>query len=138
MNRTRRARTAASGRGFTLIEIIVTLVIAGLLGALLVNMLGTSLIKGGTASLTARDSAQAESVIELVVAKYVEHVNANTSGSLAYVQAQYPANATLSYTSLTMDGGVDALRVTATVGSSSATTLLTQARTNAADSGMSY
>ena len=68
----------------------------------------------------------------------MEHVNANTSGSLADVQAQYPANSTLSYASTTMDGGVPALVVTATAGSSSATTVLTQARTNAADSGMSY
>lgn len=125
-------------RGFTLIEIIVTVVIAGLLGALLVNMLGTVLTKGGTAAATARESAQAESVIELVVAKYVEHVNANTSGSLAYVQAQYPANATLSYTSMTLEGSIPALKVTATVGGSSATTVLTQARTNANDAAMGY
>lgn len=125
-------------RGFTLVEIIVTVVLAGLLGALLVNMLGTTLIKGGSASITASESAQAESIIERVVATFVDHVNTNTTGSLAYVQAQHPANATLSYTSLTMAGSVPALRVTATVGGSSATTLLTQSRTNAADSAVKY
>lgn len=127
-----------ASRGFTLIEIIVTVVIAGLLGALLVNMLGTTLTRGASTPASARDSAQAESVIELVVAKYVEHVNANTSGSLAYVQAQYPANATLSYTDMTLEGSIPALRVTATVGSASATTVLTQARTNASDGQMGY
>lgn len=137
MNTAMRA-TRKVCRGFTLIEIIVTVVIAGLLGALLVNMLGTVLTKGGTAAATARESAQAESVIELVVAKYVEHVNANISGSLAYVQAQYPANATLSYTSMTLEGSIPALKVTATVGGSSATTVLTQARTNANDAAMGY
>lgn len=131
--------THRRSRGFTLIEIIVAVVIAGLLGALLVNMLGTSLLRGSSASITASESAQAESIIEQVVAKYVEHVNANTSGSLAYIQTQFPANATLSYNTDTIDGGVTSvLRVTATVGSSSATTLLTQARTNAADSPMKY
>ena len=132
------ARQGAGRRGFSLIEIIVTVVIAGLLGALLVNMLGTTLIRGGTAAATAQQSAQAESTIEVVVAKYLEHVNANTSGSLAYVQAQYPANATLAYTSMTLEGSIPALRVTATVGSASATTVLTQARTSAADGAMGY
>lgn len=125
-------------RGFTLVEIIVTVVLAGLLGALLVNLLGTTLTKGATAATTARESALAESTIERVVATFVGHVNTNTSGSLAYVQAQHPANATLSYTTVNMAGGVTALRVTATVGSSSATTLLTQTRTSASDSQMSY
>ncbi len=133
-----RARRSARSRGFTLIEIIVTVVIAGLLGALLVNMLGTKLTKGANTAATARDSAQAESIIELVVSKYVEHLNANTSGSLAYVQAQYPANATLAYTSMTLEGSIPALKVTATVGSASATTVLTQARTSAADGAMGY
>ncbi len=138
MRASRNQRSLRRQRGFTLIEVIVTLVIAGLLGALLVNMLGTTLLRSSDPATSARQSAQAESDLEAVVATYVAHVNANTSGTLAHVQAQHPANATLSYATVTMDGGIDALRVTATVGQASVSTLLTQARTNGADSPVKY
>lgn len=137
MRASRNQRPQRRQHGFTLIEIIVTLVIAGLLGALLVSMLGTTLLRSSDPATAARQSAQAESDLEAVVATYVAHVNANTSGTLAYVQAQHPANATLSYATVSI-GGFDALRVTATVGQTSVSTLLTQARTNGADSPVKY
>lgn len=136
MERTRAPRRA---RGFTLLEIIVTITLAGLVGALLVSMLGTTLLNSGDAKVTAMESARAEAALESVVAVYVGHVNANTSGTLAAVQAHFVTNPNpaLTFANVTI-GGIPALQVTATVGSSSVTTVLTQARTNALDSAMKY
>ena len=131
------SRTGARQRGFTLIEIIVIIVIAGLLGALLVNLLGTQLLRSASPVTTARDAASAEAAMENVVAYYTGRVNTNLTTALADVQAQYAGNSSVSITSSTFNS-VPALTVTVTVGQSSLTTLLTQERTSVSDSMANY
>lgn len=126
-----------SARGFTLIEVIVIVLIAAFLGLLTVQMLGTGFLRSFTPVAAARDSAQAEATVETVIGFYVGHVNANTSGTLDAVKAQFPNNATLTITDTTVDG-VAGILVTSTVGGQSVTTLLTQARLNTADTVVKY
>lgn len=126
-----------AARGFTLIEVIVIVLIAAFLGLLTVQMLGTSFLRSFSPVAAARDSAQAEATVETVIGFYVGHVNANTSGTLDAVKAQFPNNATLTITDTTIDG-VAGLLVTSTVGGQSITTLLTQARVNTADTVVKY
>lgn len=141
-NTTIQAKAPATGRGrrshgFTLIEVIVVLIVMAFLGLLTVQMLGGSLLRSYTPISAARDSAQAESDMETVIAYYVDHVNTHTSGTLAAVQAQFPNNATLTTSSSTVDG-VPGLLVTASVGGHSISTYLTQARTSAGDLLVNY
>lgn len=128
--------------GFTLLEIIVIIVIAGLVGALLVNLMGTQLTKGFSPATTASNAAQAEAAMENVVAYYTGRVNANLTTALDDVKIHYPAsNPTVSiidYTTSPFWNSVPALIVTTTVGQSSVTIVLTQSRTNAADTTVNY
>lgn len=125
-------------QGFTLVEVIVTIVVAGCLGALLVNMLGTQLLRSSTPLMAAHDASRAEATLENVVAYYTQVVNNSTSGALNAVVARYPNNATFSAVRNNNFNGVDALVVTVTEGGASLTTLLTQERTNGADNATTF
>jgi len=122
-------------QGFSLVELIVIIVVAGILGAVLVNLMGTQLIRSGTPLASAQDAARAETTMESVVAYYTQVVNADTSTALDAVAAHYPNNATFTATRNTNfnGSGVDALIVTVTEGGASLTTILTQERTSSAD-----
>lgn len=124
--------------GFTLVEVIVIIVVAGVLGAVVVNLMGTQLVRSGTPLMSAKSAAQAEATMETITAYYSQRVNSGTSGALDAVAAHYPANATLAMTRNANFEGVDALTVTVTEGGVSLTTILTQERTNSADAAVTY
>lgn len=130
----------SSSRGFTLVELIVVIVVAGALGALLVNVMGTQLTKSGTPLTTARDAARAEATMEAVVAFYTQRMNNSTIGTLDDIVAAYPNNATFSATrNNNFNGdGVDALTVTVNENGVVLTTVLTQERTNTADNATTF
>jgi len=125
-------------QGFSLVELIVIIVVAGFLGVVLVNLLGTQLSKSGVPLLSTQDAARAEATMESVVAFYSQQVNSGTSGALDAVVAQYPNNATFTATRNASFNGVDALIVTVSEGGVSLTTVLTQERTNAADNPTNF
>lgn len=132
----RRTRTL----GFSLVEIIVIIVVAGGLGALLVNLLGTQLTGSGGTTAASNQAAQAETIMEAVTARYTGIVSSNLSSALDEFTAAYASNSTVSVTNnANWDGaGTRALLVTVTVGQTRLTTLFTQERTNSADSAVNY
>ena len=131
---------ATKPQGFTMVELIVIIVVAGFLGVVLVNLLGTRMLKSAAPLASAHDAIQAETAMESVVAYYTQAVNNSTAGALDAVVARFPNNATLSATrNNNFDGvGLDALIVTVTENGLSLTTVLTQERTNAADNATNY
>lgn len=120
-------------RGFTLVELIAVIIVAGFLGVVLVNLLGTQLLKSATPVASARDAAQAEATMEVVVAYYNQTMNNNPIGTLQNVADHFPNNATFSATRNNNFNNVDALIVTVTEGGASLTNVLTQERTDTAD-----
>lgn len=135
------ARRPDARRAFTLIELIVIIVVAGFLGVVMVNLLGTQLLRSANPVMTAKDSAQAEAALEGVVAFYTNAVNTNLTTALDDVKTQYNGNATVSFPSDDSNwqgSGVRVLTATVTVGSSQLSTLLTQSRNNAADLNTNY
>ena len=131
---------ATKPQGFTMVELIVIIVVAGFLGMVLVNLLGTRLLKSAAPLASARDAIQAETAMESVVAYYTQAVNNSTTGALDAVVAHFPNNATFSATrNNNFDGvGLDALIVTVTENGLSLTTVLTQERTTAADTATNF
>jgi len=127
-------------QGFSLVELIVIIVVAGFLGAVLVNLMGTQLLKSGAPLASAQDAARAEAAMESVVAYYTQMVNSNTSTALDAVVAHYPNNATFTATrdNNYKGTGVDALIVTVNENGASLTTILTQERTNSADNATNF
>jgi len=64
-------------KGFTLVEIIVTLVAAGILGAIFIQFMGTALDSSWNSVEIVRDEAGAEAVMERIIAEYVADINAD-------------------------------------------------------------
>lgn len=124
--------------GFTLLEVIVIIMVGGLLAALVVNLMGTQLLRSSTPATMASDAAESEALMERVVATFTGEINANpTSTALDNVRNFYPNNATINTTDTTWNS-VRTLTVTTTVGGTSYTTLLPQTRTNALDNATDY
>jgi prepilin-type N-terminal cleavage/methylation domain-containing protein len=129
-------------RGFTLIEIIVVIVVAGFLGAVVVNLMGSQLRRSSSPVISTQDLARAESDMETVQAFYTHHVNSHTSGTLAEVQTHFSGNASIAMTPNT--GGtftgdtLDSLTVVVTRGDVTLRSILTQERQNAADNTVTY
>jgi type II secretory pathway pseudopilin PulG len=69
-------------RGFTLLEIIMTFILAVFVGSMLIEYMGTSLTRGGDAVIMVQDGFSANSVMEKITADYEdEYKNGNYSFS---------------------------------------------------------
>jgi Tfp pilus assembly protein PilE len=136
-----RRGPARSAFGFTLLEVIVIIIVGGLLAALVVNLMGTQLLRSSRPASLASDAAEAEAAMEAVVADYTNRMNDGaTYADLSPMVAAYAANGTVGIVDDTaaLWNSVPALIVTTTVGGTSYTTLLTQARTNVADNATDF
>ena len=79
-------------KGFTLVEIIVTLVAAGILGAIFIHFMGTALNASWNAVEIVRDEVGGEGVMEEIIADYVEAINSNPAGALQTIIDNITAN----------------------------------------------
>ncbi len=61
--------------GFTLVEVIVTILMAGIMGAFFIQFMGTAMSKSTRAIENVREEAAAESIMEQIVAEYVTEIN---------------------------------------------------------------
>ncbi|MGD8883924.1 MAG: prepilin-type N-terminal cleavage/methylation domain-containing protein [Desulfobacterales bacterium] len=92
----------SSSKGFTLVEIIVTLVAAGILGAIFIQYMGTALDASWNAVEIVRDEAGSEGGMEEIIADYVEEMNRDPGGALGTLVANntngnYGTNVTMQY-----------------------------------------
>lgn len=76
-------------KGFTLVEIIVTIVAAGILGAIFVNLMGTALNSSWNAVEIVRDESNGEGVLERIIADYVADINSDPDNALGNVVTNY-------------------------------------------------
>ena len=66
---------ANNPKGFTLVEIIVTLVAAGILGVIFTQFMGTALDASWNSVEIVRDEAGAERMMERIISEYVADIN---------------------------------------------------------------
>ena len=95
---------ANNPKGFTLVEIIVTLVAAGILGVIFTQFMGTALDASWNAVEIVRDEAGGEGVMEEIIADYVEEMNSDPGNALGKLVAnnsnpikKYGPNVTMTY-----------------------------------------
>lgn len=135
----RKRRNHPKGRGFTLLEVIVIITVMGLLAALVLNLMGTQLVRSSNPATIARDAADAEATMEAVVANFNNRVNDDTSfADLDGLKADYGSNSNVTIVDNSDWNGVRALVVTTTAGNTSYTTLLLQTRTAADDNKVDF
>ena len=114
-----------SNKGFTLIEVIVTIIAAGIMGAIFINFMGTAMSRSTRSIELVRGEARVEAVAESIIADFVYEINRNPSGTFTALQAKnYGSDVTVrldDYISFNSSGGVispvnnNTLRVKVTV-----------------------
>ena len=66
--------------GFTLLEIIITFIMAAFLGSMLVEYMGSSLTRGGEAVVMVQDGFSLNSVMEKITADYEDNYKKGSYG----------------------------------------------------------
>ncbi len=72
-----------SENGFTLIEVIATIIVMGILAAFFIHFMGTALNDSWQSVEVVADEAKAEGLMERIIADYVEQINDNPDTALA-------------------------------------------------------
>jgi prepilin-type N-terminal cleavage/methylation domain-containing protein len=144
-----RSKHNADG-GFTLIEVIATIVVMGILAAFFIHFMGTALNDSWKAVAVVEGEAKAEGLMESIIADYVEGINDNPDTALAVIVSHesayesdpdYGLPVTMQYIVFDANGDEQAdtagenrnLKVTVEPPGFNLTTILTQSRTDTND-----
>jgi prepilin-type N-terminal cleavage/methylation domain-containing protein len=128
-------------RGFTLIEVIVTIMATAILGVIFINFMGTAMSKSVRSVEMVQGEASAEAVLESIIADYVLKMNQNNATALGLIKTDidnktYGDNVTATYI-IFDSGGIEAadtaglnrtLKVTVAAAGNDLVTLLTRSR----------
>lgn len=79
----------SNSKGFSLVEIIVTILAVGILGAIFINFMGTALNASWNAVEITRDEAGTEALMEQIIGEYVADINSNPSTALGNIFTNY-------------------------------------------------
>jgi prepilin-type N-terminal cleavage/methylation domain-containing protein len=74
-----------SQNGFTLIEVITTIIVMGILSAFFIHFMGTALNDSRQSLEQVADEARAEGLMERIIAEYVERINDDADDALATI-----------------------------------------------------
>ena len=96
-------------KGFTLVEVIATIVAAGILGVIFIQFMGTAMDSSWNAVEIVRDEAGGEGVMEQIIADYVEAINSSPAGALQAIvdkitNNDYGGNVTWNYIEFNSSG----------------------------------
>jgi len=95
--------------GFTLVEVIVTILMAAIMGAFFIQFMGTAMSKSTRAIENVREEAAAERIMEQIVADYVAEINnANPAAALGTIRSRSygtsEANVSMGYITFNLSG----------------------------------
>jgi prepilin-type N-terminal cleavage/methylation domain-containing protein len=148
--------THNSENGFTLIEIIATVIVMGILAAFFINFMGTALTDSWRSLELVADEARAEGLMEKIIADYVGLINGTNpadtlttivsrESSIYEIDADYGMPVTMGY--IRFNNGVEeidtagknrTLKVTIESPGYRLTTVLAESRTDANDLPVIY
>ncbi len=98
-----------SAKGFTLIEVIVTIIAAGIMGAFFMNYMGTAMSQSTRSIDLVKAEAEAEAKLEKIIADYVYEINRTPNDALSTIvtrnQGQvYGSRITMQYIEFVISG----------------------------------
>jgi competence protein ComGC len=142
---TKKHRGRGASAGYTLVEVIATIVVTAILGVIFIQFMGTAISRSADPVERVRGEAAAEAVMEQIVADYVLKMNQDFSTALGLmrndivVNKLYGNNVSAAYIVFDTSGneGPDTtgdnrtLKVTVNAAGNDLTTLLTQSRNEA-------
>jgi prepilin-type N-terminal cleavage/methylation domain-containing protein len=135
-----------ASRGFTLIEVIATLIVAGILSAFFIHFMGTALDNSWKSVDMVASEAEAQGKLDEIIAYYTSKINANPDTALAVVKSEFSGDATMDYIEFdsagneitAATGASNNLKVTVAAPGNDLTTLLTKSRKDAGDPKVNY
>jgi prepilin-type N-terminal cleavage/methylation domain-containing protein len=137
----------ASSKGFSLIEVIATIILVGILAAFFMHFMGTALNKSWKSVELVAGEADAEGKIEEIIAYYTSKINDNPDTALSDVASEFSGDAimkfivfnTISNDEETDNSGENRnLKVTIEAPGNNLTIILTKSRTDSNDPKVSY
>jgi prepilin-type N-terminal cleavage/methylation domain-containing protein len=144
-----------SESGFTLIEVIATIIVMGILAAFFIHFMGTALNDSWRSLELVADEAKAEGLMEKIIADYVERINDNNpDAALAAIKSlessyesdpEYGLPVTVEYIIFNAGNEVvvdpttsNNLKIVIEAPSRNLTTILTKSRTDSNDSKVNW
>jgi len=144
-----------SENGFTLIEVIATILVIGILAAFFIHFMGTALNDSWRSVEQVADEARAEGLMEKIIADYVERINDNNpDAALAAIKSlessyesdvDYGMPVTMKYIVFTAGNEVvvdptasNNLKIVVEAPGRNLTTILTKSRTDLNDPPVNY
>ena len=137
----------ARSSGFTLVEIIVTLVIMGIMVLFFVNFMGTAQTKSWKSVELVAGEAAAEAKIEAIIAYFTSKINSDPDNALSLVMgSDFGSEVIKDYITFDSSGNEIVLtsgtsrnlKITVKAPGNNLSTVLTQSRTGAGDPIVNY
>ena len=138
-------KISGSEDGFTLIEIIVTIILGSILAALMFQFMGSALTGSSGPVEIVRDSSDMEALMEEIISAYVKEINdtsVDPTDALATIVTNYGSHSNVTLTYITFDASgteqtsgtaTNTLKVVVQSAGHSLVTLLTNSRTRTDD-----
>ncbi len=134
----------SSSNGFTLIEIIATIIIMGILAAFFIHFMGTAIDDSWKSVELVAGEAEAEGKIEEIIAYFTSKINddSDLDNALSKVVTEFTGDATMNYIVFNSTTGNEEndslgtnrnLKVTVEAPGNNLTTILTKSRINTSD-----
>ena len=133
-------------KGFTLVEIIATIIVMGILAAFFVQFMGTAQTKSWKSVELVAAEAEAEGKLEEIIAYFTSKINNDPDNALNSVKtSDFGSNVTMDYIEfqngsehILYSGASTNLKVTINSAGNHLTTVLTKSRTSNADPNVTY
>ena len=139
----------ANPHGFTLVEIIATIIVMGILASFFIHFMGTAMDDSWKSVELVTGEAEAEAKIEEIIAYFTSQINDNAdlANALSKVVTEFTGDATLNYIVFNSTTGNEEndilgtnrnLKVTVEAPGNNLTTVLTRSRINSTDQIVYY
>lgn len=135
-----------SCKGFSLVEVIATIIVMGILAAFFVHFMGTAQTESWKSVDLVAGEAEAEAKLEEIIAYFTSQINSDPVNALNAVKTNdFGSNVVMEYVkfeggneTVLSSGTSTTLKVTITSPGNDLTALLTQSRTSNADPIVKY
>jgi prepilin-type N-terminal cleavage/methylation domain-containing protein len=139
----------SSSKGFTLVEIIATIIVMGILSAFFIHFMGTALDDSWKSVELVAGEAAAEGKLEEIIAYFTSKINDDSQldNALSIVATEFSGDAIMEYIVFNASSGDEEaddsgenrnLKVTLEAPGNNLTTILTQSRTKSTDPKVGY
>ena len=145
MKRCKSILTACSG--FSLVEVIATIIVMGIVAAFFVHFMGTAVDYSWEGIELVAGEAEAEGKLEEIIAYFTSKINQDPNSALSITISEFGSDASISMSYIEFDAGGTAtvvggptttLRVTVQAPGNDLTTILTKSRSSSSDPMVNY